>query len=75
MRKLVYDIIENGKVIETTPILSKAKASGNYKTRLVRIYDETHFDRSKCKKSAEWLAAHPDYMGQIPKLQAHATQV
>ena len=30
MRELVYDIIENGKVIETTPILSKAKASGNY---------------------------------------------
>ena len=28
MRELVYDIIENGKVIETTPILSKAKASG-----------------------------------------------
>ena len=63
MRKLVYDIIENGKVIETTPILSKAKASGNYKTRLVRIYDETHFDRSKCKKSTKWLAAHPDYVG------------
>ena len=53
MRELVYNIIENGKIIETIPILSKAKASGNYKTRLVRIYDETHFDRSKCKKSAE----------------------
>ena len=37
MRELVYDIIENGKVIETTPILSKAKASGKsgFMTRLI----------------------------------------
>lgn len=59
MRKLVYDIIENGAVVRTTPIWKEAVASGNYKTRLVDIHEKSTFDRSKCKKSAAWLAAHP----------------
>ena len=67
MRELVYDIIENGKVIETTPILSKAKASGNYRSQSCR-HTPRRFEIESARRAHVRLGAFFDYITQVAHL-------
>lgn len=65
MTRLTYKIIDaNSKVIQSgISDLEEARAAaaaahGKYIPEYTTIREKTHFDRSKCRKSPEWLARH-----------------
>jgi len=66
MTKLTYKIVDAKNVvlergIETIDAARAAaeKCGGKYVAEYTPIVERTHFDRSKCKISEEWLARHP----------------
>lgn len=66
MTRLTYKIVDaKNHVLESgVPTLDEAiaiaEASGaRYIPEYTVIREKTHFDRSKCRQSARWLAEHP----------------
>ena len=65
MRKLTYKIVDrDNKVLQSgIATLNEAKATAErlkakYEPEYPIIKEKSNFDRSKCKKSADWLARH-----------------
>lgn len=65
MTKLTYKIVDNKNhtLQSGIPTLNEAVAiaeslEAKYLPEYKAIREKTHFDRSKCKKSPDWLARH-----------------
>lgn len=64
MTRLTYKIVVNNSIMEEgIPTLNEAitlaeEYGGRYLPEYTIIRERTHFDRSKCKKSPDWLARH-----------------
>ncbi len=65
MTKLTYKIVDKKNHILQSgiPTLNEAVAAAEslgakYLPEYKAIREKTHFDRSKCKKSPDWLARH-----------------
>lgn len=65
MTKLTYKIVDEKNITLMNGILTLAEAKdtarrygAKYIAEYTTVREKTHFDRSKCKISEEWLARH-----------------